>query len=993
MKRIMSKYLTFFVLVVLLGGILGADSQAAGASQPGDPGSAIQGAPRDQIDPERPLRPARGRDPETVEAKLSTPELIDKAFEQGEISADERVLYLAYAVYEYASLPAQFRSLVPWWGTKVVAEVYQAAGLAGSQPSIPLSASVQAELERLLTPQDATVCDQEDGPNNVNTTDFHVNYDTIGGGLAITDYTAALTTTLNTQVTSYGWAKPPQCTGSTCTDNPWDRYPVQIATLIPGLYGYVSRVGGSYTGFIGDNPNTGASETAAYASCMVLNRDYSIFPLGALPSLQATAAHEFVHSIQLGVGDPGVPEDDMFYESTAAYMEDEVYDSVDDNYQFLYPSFTSCLGEYGGNVYSNWLFFRYAAEHTGGTNVAGGGEDVAQNYWGNVSLGQVGLGAYDNALGSKGANLNDIYHDYAIASRFMKACSTGEPYCYEEAAGYVSSEGGTPSNQGNILGTPGSYNGNLQNHYATNWVGLPVSGVYTVTLQNNSPSGILNGSIVADTPSGLQVTDLPGLVSGMGYTNLYNYAPPAGATNVVAVITNQQKTSDNPSSCTLANYTLGLDQVPVTPTGIPSYLPIVLKNEPTLSGFVTDGGIPVPDEAVFLRYYDGFAWNTIDSVFTNANGYYAFTDLPELGADQAYYVRWDNLFDNPYRLWTWRCNEIDSTSPPEDNSCSFDLKDIPLGSPASGSTVTLPRTFSWTPRGIGGDSYELILFAPPADPPIFETYPPLGYVGSYNLTFRPAGFDINTLYGWTAGVYTNEGWGEANFYKEVTFSSLSPGPRITGQVTQNGAAVAGTPVYLRYWDGISPVWVTFATAYTNPSGGYTFSSAPLLTTGQYVYVRWDNGTSNPSRLYGWWCYQISDVSYLREYTCNFDLMNISLVSPPSGWSVPLPNTFTWSPRGFSSDKYEFDLYHSTGSPYFYSPLLGTAGGYTLTALPPGFGTWTEYRWDVWVYTDYDGYGSSYYYRNVTFTGSGGPRQLPTLQTRKESPPDNQPITP
>ena len=48
----------------------------------------------------------------TATARLSTPQLLAQAVARGEISADERILYLAYALYEPASLPAQFYSNV-----------------------------------------------------------------------------------------------------------------------------------------------------------------------------------------------------------------------------------------------------------------------------------------------------------------------------------------------------------------------------------------------------------------------------------------------------------------------------------------------------------------------------------------------------------------------------------------------------------------------------------------------------------------------------------------------------------------------------------------------------------------------------------------------------------------------------------------------------------------------------------------------------------------
>ena len=74
---------------------------------------------------------------------------------------------------------------------------------------------------------------------------------------------------------------------------------------------------------------------------MVLNRDYSGFPSTPQASLDSTTAHEFNHSIQFGYGalaGANVP-DDVFVEGGATWMEDEVHDAADDNYNYLWPGF------------------------------------------------------------------------------------------------------------------------------------------------------------------------------------------------------------------------------------------------------------------------------------------------------------------------------------------------------------------------------------------------------------------------------------------------------------------------------------------------------------------------------------------------------------------------------------------------------------------------------------------------------------------------------
>ena len=86
---------------------------------------------------------------------LSTPALLGQAVAQGEITEDERLLYLAYAVYEPDSLPAQFRSNAGWRGTEFVREVRQAV----NSPDLlcAMDPVIQDELRRLL--QGGARCD------------------------------------------------------------------------------------------------------------------------------------------------------------------------------------------------------------------------------------------------------------------------------------------------------------------------------------------------------------------------------------------------------------------------------------------------------------------------------------------------------------------------------------------------------------------------------------------------------------------------------------------------------------------------------------------------------------------------------------------------------------------------------------------------------------------------------------------------------------------
>ncbi|HYF61823.1 MAG TPA: hypothetical protein VD886_03360, partial [Herpetosiphonaceae bacterium] len=84
---------TFLIALVLTS--LLAQAPALGSSAAAAPGSARGAAP-------------------------ATPALIDRAYAAGAISADQRLLYLAYALYDPAALPEQFRSRAGWYGTRYV---------------------------------------------------------------------------------------------------------------------------------------------------------------------------------------------------------------------------------------------------------------------------------------------------------------------------------------------------------------------------------------------------------------------------------------------------------------------------------------------------------------------------------------------------------------------------------------------------------------------------------------------------------------------------------------------------------------------------------------------------------------------------------------------------------------------------------------------------------------------------------------------------------
>jgi Ca2+-binding RTX toxin-like protein len=505
-------------------------------------------------------------DPQSKPATgLSTPEQLDRAVARGELDRDTADLYLAYALStEHERIPERFIGGEPWDGTLALLRLQREveANRAGRH---------SREIARVLDVSRTTATNRcggvAGGANSTTTTNFYVNYGTIGGGLTIAAYKTSLQAAWNKEIGAFGWAAPrlnttPATPGGT-------RYHVVIANLGAGLYGFVTTAG-TFAGDVGNNPNTPWTEDDAFASCMALNRDYSAFPGTSRQALDATTAHEFNHSIQFGYGtltgndSTGLVADDVFVEGGATWMEDEVFDTANDNHNYLWPNFTRDMGTYSDGAgaqspYEYWVVFRALTEQFG-AGVAGGGEDIFQRYWEAISQNtSEDLVAMNSALVAEGTTLADAYHEAAIALRFNKACSGAYvyPYCLEEGPAYVAAAGGAPPFQGTIASIPGDFMGSVRDNYALNWVKLPTTGTYDVTLQNTSDGGQLRASVACDTGTAISVSSFPA-VAASGETRILEDFDADSCTNGTefAVITNQNQTAADPGTSAARSYTV-----------------------------------------------------------------------------------------------------------------------------------------------------------------------------------------------------------------------------------------------------------------------------------------------------------------------------------------------------------------------------------------------------------------------------------------------------
>ncbi len=79
--------------------------------------------------------------------ELETPLLIAQAFARGEITNEQRLLYLAYALYEHESLPHRFVSYYGWFGEMAQ---YELEVLNDPAVFCSMSSYARSEFQRLL---------------------------------------------------------------------------------------------------------------------------------------------------------------------------------------------------------------------------------------------------------------------------------------------------------------------------------------------------------------------------------------------------------------------------------------------------------------------------------------------------------------------------------------------------------------------------------------------------------------------------------------------------------------------------------------------------------------------------------------------------------------------------------------------------------------------------------------------------------------------------
>jgi hypothetical protein len=175
-----------------------------------------------------------------------------------------------------------------------------------------------------------------------------------------------------------------------------------------GIYGYCTS-------------DRRGKRVAAYC---VLDNNFSKreFPTNTpLENMRVTAAHEYFHAVQFAYD---LGEDLWFMEATATWAEDELFDRVNDNRNYLpYGQ----IGEPGVpldssrglNVYGNWVFFRYLTERMPASRA--GMPVLVRDMWRGAGRNLDSLQAVQRRLADRGRSFTVTYAAFAAANRRARA--------------------------------------------------------------------------------------------------------------------------------------------------------------------------------------------------------------------------------------------------------------------------------------------------------------------------------------------------------------------------------------------------------------------------------------------------------------------------------------------------------------------------------------------------------------------------------------------
>jgi|TARA_Y100000031_G_scaffold45554_2_gene52066 hypothetical protein len=212
-----------------------------------------------------------------------------------------------------------------------------------------------------------------------------------------------------------------------------NHYDVYVRNLSSRYYGYTQPE--FYAQGKGDNERSKSIvEINAFTSYMVIRNNFSNFPMNEEDAIKVTATHEVYHAIQFGYDGWEMP---WLLEASAVWMEEEVYDDINDCYQYMKNWFAQphrALDESGYHWYGSFIFFEYLEQHMGGT------EGIRTIFDESVqSNSRERDGSHDAIHASMkkwGFSFQRALNGMSVANKIMSSLASAGEHSYEEAESY-----------------------------------------------------------------------------------------------------------------------------------------------------------------------------------------------------------------------------------------------------------------------------------------------------------------------------------------------------------------------------------------------------------------------------------------------------------------------------------------------------------------------------------------------------------------------------
>jgi hypothetical protein len=338
--------------------------------------------------------PVLATDKGGAQVRSTSLDRIDAAYEAGRIDFETAILLRVRTLVRPSELPLEFQTSqqVPSkCGTEVIAAALRA--------SDRLSPAGQAQLAADVARPSAT--DYFDSPDGY----FRIHYNVSGphavplndgDGDGVPDYVENLAdysdSSWRQEVIQYGYFAPPS-DGGVGGNSAYDIYCQNIS-----YYGWC----------VSEEP--GPESWNDMTSHIVVHCNFYGFPPNDDPdgnqagAAKATVAHEFQHACQFAYD---VDESGSWMEMTATWMEDEVFDPVNDNYNYLSDFFTvpqmPLMLFSGLHPYAAFIWPRYLSEVYG--------TDIVRAIW-QECIDGFATHAFETVLAGAGSSRDEAFADF-----------------------------------------------------------------------------------------------------------------------------------------------------------------------------------------------------------------------------------------------------------------------------------------------------------------------------------------------------------------------------------------------------------------------------------------------------------------------------------------------------------------------------------------------------------------------------------------------------